>query len=388
MYKRSLKPLISNSFFLFGPRGVGKTSLLKEILPEGPNVYWFNLLDVVLSQRLMAHPETFVEMIPKHFGAKHWVVADEIQKLPQLLDYVHLLIEERKIKFALTGSSARKLKRGGANLLAGRALINHMHPLTSKELGDDFDLNFNLNWGSLPKVLEGRESEVKAEFLKTYVANYIHQEIKEEQIVRQLDPFVRFLEVAAQHNGSIINASKIGRDSMTDYSAVLRYFEILEDTLLGFFLDAHTQSVRKVQTTKSKFYFFDIGVKRAIEGSLGQNVRSGSYGYGQAFEHFFVLEAHRLRNYSRSTDKFSYIRTKDGIEIDLLVKRGNRELWAIEIKSSERVDEMEINRLLPLAEDLKADRFIVASREKQKRSLKGFEIWPWQDVLRELYPGG
>ncbi len=326
-------------------------------------------------------------MIPKNFGKGDWVVADEIQKIPELLNYVHMLIEERKISFALTGSSARKLKRGGANLLAGRAFLNNLHPLTYRELGADFDLDFVLNWGSLPKILELRPDPLALrEYLRTYVAMYIQQEIKEEQVVRHLDPFLRFLEIAAQHNGNIVNASKIGRDSGTDYNAVLRYFEILSDTLLGFYLDPYHRSVRKIQTAKSKFYFFDVGVKKSIEGTLESQVMPRTYAYGKAFEHFFICEAFRLRDYSRSSAQFYYVRTKDDVEIDLLVEKNKNELWAIEIKSSENVDANETKKIIPLAKDLRVTKILVASREKHKRSFPDFEIWPWQDVLNELFP--
>ncbi len=389
MYKRLCNPLLSNSFFLFGARATGKTSLLKGLLPAGAKILWIDLLDQVLYQELLTHPERFVEMIPKDFGKNCWVVTDEIQRLPGLLNYVHKLIEERKIFFALTGSSARKLKRGGANLLAGRAFINTLHPLSYRELGKDFNLDFVLNWGSLPFVFQNQTHRhnplALKEYLRAYVAGYLREEIKEEQIVRQLDPFARFLEVAAQHNGNIINASKIARDSLTDSAAVLRYFEILADTLLGFFLEPYNRSVRKVQTAKSKFYFFDVGVRRAIEGVLDSTVVSQSSTYGQSFEHFFILECKRLSQYLKKEDRLYYIRTKDDVEIDLLIERSRKELWAIEIKSSQRVDEKEFTRSIALAKDLKVSRFLVASREPRKRYLKDIEIWPWQEVLSELY---
>lgn len=387
MYSRIAKPLFSNSFFMFGARGTGKSSLLKEFFPPAKsNVFWVDLLDDVLYQELLAHPGRFVEMIPREFKKGSWVVADEIQRLPGLLNYVHKLIEERNISFALTGSSARKLKRGGANLLAGRAFLNSLHPLTHRELGKDFDLDFALNWGSLPRVFSLKGNDEKKEYLKSYVATYMKQEIKEEQVLRQLEPFARFIEIASQQNTQIINASKIARDSLSSPAAVLRYFEILSDTLMGFYLEPYHRSVRKVQTAKSKFYFFDLGVRKAIERSLDSPLVPSTYAYGKAFEHFFVVECIRLNDYLRKDDRFYYLRTKDDVEIDLLIERPNRELWAIEIKSTERVDEKDFTRAIKVAQDLKVKRFIVASREKKKRTLKNMEIWPWKDVLNELYP--
>jgi predicted AAA+ superfamily ATPase len=218
------------------------------------------------------------------------------------------------------------------------------------------------------------------------VASYLRQEIREEQVIRQVDPFLRFLEVAAQHNSKIVNASKIGRGSLTDTKAVLRYFEILQDTLMGFYLEPFHTSVRKIQTAKSKFYFFDLGVKRAIEGSLNSFLNPGTYSYGDAFEHFIVLECLRLRDYARSDDRFYYLRTKDDLEIDLIIQRSPKEIWAVEIKSSTRVDDVEVRKPEKLIEDLKAKRHIVVSQEPAARSVGKIEILPWAHFLRELYP--
>jgi predicted AAA+ superfamily ATPase len=371
---------------MLGARGTGKTSFIKELLPPSAKVHWVNLLDDALYQEYLVRPARFVEDIPKNFNQSCWVVADEIQRLPKLLNYVHLLIEERKIKFALTGSSARKLKRGGANLLAGRAFMNALYPLTHLELKDDFILDDVLNWGSLPKIFDLKTSVERSEFLKAYVSTYLRQEIKEEQVVRQLDPFVRFLEIAAQHNGKIVNAAKIGRDAGVDDKAVLRYFEILSDTLVGFYLDPFHRSARKIQTSKSKFYFFDLGVKRALEGTLSSPLISSTGAFGEAFEHFFILECIRLNEYYRKNFKFYYLRTKDDVEIDLIIEKSKKELWAIEIKSALRVDEKEIGKIKKLAADLEIKRLIVASREKSTRTLeKNIEIMNWRSALNEIF---
>lgn len=335
---------------------------------------------------MSAHPKLFEQMILQNCRAGQWVVCDEVQRVPGLLNYVHHLIEEKKIKFALTGSSARKLKRGGANLLAGRAFLNHLHPLTSLELGQDFDLAHTLHWGSLPSLFSMSSDVEKREYLRSYVSSYLRQDIKEEQIVRQIDPFLRFLEVAAQHNAKIVNASKIGRDSLTDSKSVLRYFEILQDTLMGFYLEAYHSSVRKIQSAKAKFYFFDLGIKRALEGTLDSKLNPSTSAYCEAFEHFIILECLRLRDYARSEDRYSYLRTKDDLEIDLIIQRSPRELWAVEIKSSTRVDAVAVSRREKLVKDLKAKRFIVVSQEPVARREGMAEIIPWQEFLSELYP--
>lgn len=385
MYPRIYKYLESNSFFLFGPRGSGKTSLLKSYLSPD-KTFWFNFLDDELYQRLSAHPKLFEQVILQNCRPGQWIVCDEIQRVPGLLNYVHHLIEEKKFKFALTGSSARKLKRGGANLLAGRAFIDHLHPLTHRELGNDFSLIHTLQWGSLPSIFSFSSVPEKREYLRAYVSSYLRQEIKEEQIVRQIDPFLRFLEVAAQHNAKIINASKIGRASLTDSKTVLRFLEILQDTLMGTYLEPYHVSVRKIQSAKAKFYFFDLGIKRALEGSLDSTLTPPTNAYGEAFEHFIVLECLRLRDYMRSDDRYYYLRTKDDLEIDLIIRRSPREIWAVEINSATRVDPITVSRREKLVKDLKATRFIVVSQESTAYRLGTAEIMPWQEFLRELYP--
>jgi len=388
MYNRILNILKSQSFLVFGPRGCGKTSYLRKLFPEESGHIWIDLLDDSLYQRLLVNSGEFKQLIPPSFDSKNlWIVCDEIQRLPTLLNYVHMMIESGKgYRFAITGSSARKLKRGGANLLAGRALWNTIHPLTSFELGNDFDLEHVLKWGQLPKIFFLATDIERKEFLKSYIMTYLRQEIKEEQIVRRLEPFVRFLEVAAQQNGKIINATKIGRHALCDATAVIRYFEILVDTLIGFYLEPYHKSARKVQTAKAKFYFFDIGVQRTLARQFGDILISDGYVLGNLFEHFVILECMRLNEYFRTDFRFYYVRTKDDVEIDLLIERSVTEIWAIEIKSSARVDETELKKQKKLADDLQAKRFIVASRETNLRTVDGIEIMPWQQVLKEIFP--
>lgn len=256
------KPLKERSFFLFGARGTGKTHLLRRIFKDAPTI-WLDLLrdDEVLE--LTRNPSILESRLRRSISSSTgplWVVIDEVQKVPSLLNEVHRILEEPeyqgKIKFALTGSSARKLKRGGANLLAGRALLNYLFPLTYRELGEQFLIEHALTWGTLPNVINSTSDLERAEVLRAYFSVYLKEEIKEEQIVRKLDPFLRFLEVAAQVNGEPLNFARIGRDCLVDEKQVVRYFQILEDTLIGFFLQPFHESIRKRQTAQSKFYFF------------------------------------------------------------------------------------------------------------------------------------
>lgn len=384
MYHRLCKPIKSNSYFLFGSRGTGKSSLLKELFNEDKSTIWLDLLDEDLARRLLLKPKLLEEYCQK-LNKNSWVVIDEIQKVPALLDTVHRLIEKKQLRFALTGSSARKLKRGEANLLAGRAFLNNLHPLTYKELANDFLLDDVLQWGSLPQVFKYKTELEKREYLRTYVNTYLKEEIKEEQLVRRIDPFLKFLEVAAQSNGQILNFSKIGRDSDTDYKSVERYYEILIDTLVGFYLDPYHESVRKRQSSKSKFYFFDLGVKKALEQTLSIPTQPRTYAYGNAFEHFFILEAIRFRDYFRVEEKLSYLRTKDDLEIDLIVERPGQKKILIEIKSTDRVDDTEILKLKNIKKDMGKCEFWVVCQEERSRTIEGFEVINWREALNRLY---
>ena len=307
MYRRQLSPLKDNSFFLFGSCGTGKSSLLREILENRTDCIKFDLLETDTEKKLARKPESLKKLITARETPPCWVIIDEIQKAPALLDVVHSLIESTKIKFALTGSSARKLKRGAANLLAGRAFVFHLYPLTHSELGDDFQLNQALLWGTLPKIYDLDTDEQKELFLTSYADTYIREEIISEQLVRNITPFRHFIEIAAQSNGEIINYSKIARDIRVEDTTVKNYFEILEDTHIAFRLPGYSESVRKQQTKAPKFYLFDTGVKRAMEEFQISKLPEGSSQYGKAFEHFIILECVRLNDYYRRKYKFSYL---------------------------------------------------------------------------------
>lgn len=383
MYTRISNLLKSNSFFLFGPRGTGKTSLLNAEF-KNEQVLWINLLNEDEYRKFVVNPEQIDELISEKY---QWVVIDEVQRVPALLNHVHKIIEKNKIKFALTGSSARKLRREGANLLAGRAFENKLHPLTSFELGADLNLDEIFNYGSLPKIFSLQSVEEKNQYLRSYANIYIKSEIKEEQIVRKIEPFLKFLEVAAQMNGKILNYSKIANDAGVDSKAVERYFEILVDTFIGFYLEPFHESVRKRQSQKSKFYFFDLGVKKALDRTLTVPVVLQSYSYGDAFESFFILECIRLNDYYLKDFKFSYLRTKDDLEIDLIIDRPGLSRVFIEIKSTKNFNADEASKYLKIKKDLKSENFWFVTQDKRQRSIDEFLIIPWPDALKKLFAG-
>ena len=254
MFRRLLKTTRSHSFFLFGARGTGKTTYIKDSFDLDASLY-IDLLDPEIEDAYRRMPQRFENQVRALPDAIKWVLIDEVQRAPRLLDIVHRLIESSEKRFVLTGSSSRKLKRGASNLLAGRAFVYHLHPLTVPELGEFFDLDQALRWGMLPGVYSLSEDEDRQAFLRAYALTYLKEEIASEQVVRRLDPFRYFLEVAAQSNGMIINYAKIAEDVGVDPKTVVAYFTILEDTLVGFLLPAYHRSVRKQQRVSPKFYF-------------------------------------------------------------------------------------------------------------------------------------
>ncbi len=318
-----------------------------------------------------------------------WVVIDEIQRIPALLNEVHSLIESPelrgRLKFALTGSSARKLKRGGANLLAGRALLNYLYPLTHLEWPDNFTLDDGISWGGLPRVVLTESVDERIELLDAYVATYIKEEIRIEQVVRNLDPFLRFIDVAAQMNGEILNYSAIGRDCRTDPRMVERYYRILEDTFLGVFIEPFHRSIRKRQLQKPKFLFFDMGVVAALRKSLNVPPRSSTSLYGKQFEQFITLEIYRINSYLRKRHSLFFYATHDGAEIDLVIERPGGALTAIEIKSSTEVSDVEIGKLSKFGKEIGATELMVLSQERIARKINDVTVYPWKQGIAALF---
>ena len=387
MYKRQLNILKSNSFFLFGARGTGKTSLIREIF-SSDSTFWINLLEGEEEERYQLNPDSLVERIDAQKTRPTWVVIDEVQKVPKLLDLVHQLIErkdnkDRNLKFALTGSSARKLKKGSANLLAGRAFTNHLYPLTYQELGDDFNLLDALAWGSLPFVINSKDEREKKSFLDSYTATYLKEEIIAEQLIRNTVPFRKFLPIASQCSGTILNLSKIARDLGVDWSTVKNYFEILEDTLLGFSLPAYDRSLRKQQLSAPKFYLFDLGIKRALDKTLSLKPTTGQI-IGPLFEQFIVCEAHRLNHYLDRDFTFSYLATQGGLEIDLVVERPGAKTALVEIKSGNHVHEQKLRHLKTLVDEFDNYEGFCLSGERHARKVDNVFVLPWDEGLKEI----
>lgn len=384
MFNRLLNPIKSNSFFLFGARGTGKSTFLREFF-RAEQTLWIDLLDPMQEDLFARNPGELTARAMEKGKKYSWVVLDEVQKVPKLLNIVHHLIENSPLKFALTGSSARKLKRGAANLLAGRAFVNRLYPLTHREMGEDFDLQSALHWGTLPKITQFTTDEEKKEYLKAYTLTYLKEEIAAEQIVRKLDPFRRFLPIAAQCSGEILNFSNVAKDVGADVKTVQSYFEILEDTLLGYMLPPYHLSVRKQQRQSPKFFFFDLGIKGALDGSLVQPPVTTTYGYGKLFEQWLILELLRLNDYLKKNFRFYYLLTKDHAEIDLIIERPGLPTALIEIKSSENVDERDTRTLERFLPDFKKSELFCLSRDPHPKKIGNVRLLPWQEGIRAIY---
>jgi predicted AAA+ superfamily ATPase len=368
---------------LFGARGVGKTKLIESILPASERII-IDLLDPNEFEIFSLNPNELTARLKKLPEECQWVAIDEVQRVPSLLDIVHQNIEKTSLKFALTGSSARKLKRGGANLLAGRAYTYHLFPFTFEELGSEFELQDALEWGTLPRITAISSAEERKVFLQTYAYTYLREEIQAEQIVRKLEPFRRFLSVVAQSNGAIISYANIARDFGTSDVTVHTYFQILEDTLLGFLLEPYHQSIRKRQRENPKFYLFDTGVQRALSRTLDIPLKPHTYAFGKAFEHLILCEITRLASYLRNDFSFSYLRTKDDAEIDLIIERPGMPIVIVEIKSTERINEDDIAALRRFLPDFPGANALCLSLDPHAKALHGIDCVYWTQGIRQI----
>ncbi len=374
-YKRILNPFIfleKKSFFLLGPRSTGKTFLLRKLLPSQTCAY-INLLSADIFLRLSAEPSLLGEMLGTHKMA----VIDEIQRLPELLNEVHNLIEDHNARFLLTGSSARRLKREHANMLGGRAGMLRFFPLVYSEI-PHFNLEQYLLFGGLPRVCA---SDEPSQELEAYVSVYLEQEIKLEANVRHLGPFSRFLKSAALNNGELINYTNIASDSGVPVSTVREYYSILEDTLLGIPLEPWLESKKRKAIQTAKFYFFDTGVCHYILGT--RQLDRNSNLWGKSFEQFMCVEIKAYLSYISSRKKLTFWRSINKHEVDFLID----DEVAIEVKSTKKILPKHLSGMRALKEEKIIRKFYMVSEDKIERVSEGVSMMHWSSFLKALWGG-
>ena len=359
------------SCFLFGPRQCGKSSLVRQTLPDA---HVLDLLSGDTYTRLSRNPG-YIEEICRDSRP---VVIDEIQKLPILLDEVHRLIETKGIKFLLTGSSARKLRKSGVNLLGGRARVRHLHPFSAAELGNRFDLDYALNNGLIPGIWDTDDPE---EDLAGYVSLYLEQEIMAEGATRNLPAFSRFLEVAALSNGEQINYQSISSDAQVPRSTIQEYFKILKDTLIAAEVPVWKKGRSRKTVETSKFYLFDTGVTRRLQGR--KSIVRGTPEYGYAFESWIMHELSAYISACRRDSEISYWRTRTNLEVDFIV---NGEI-AIETKTTRNVVRDDLKGLRAITEEGSFRQRIVVSDEPLEREVESVLILPWKVFVDRLWSG-
>jgi predicted AAA+ superfamily ATPase len=379
MFHREL-PAPTDTFFLFGPRGTGKSTWLRQHFRDAA---WFDLLRLPLVLELTQRPGSFrarVEALPR--GT--WIVVDEVQRLPALLDEVHALIAEhgKRYRFALSGSSARKLRRLQANLLAGRAVTRRFSPLTAAEMGFEVAIDDLLRTGSLPAIRS--EPERAVDLLEAYVSTYLREEIQQEALVKDLGTFARFLEVAAVCNGQVVNVAGVARDAGVARPTVTRYFEVLIDTLIGTWLPAWRPRARIKEVQHPKFFLFDAGVVRGLGGRLREPLEAAER--GSLLETWVLHELRAAIDVQGLGGNLSYWRTPSGSEIDFVWERGRRRV-GIEVKAATTWRREHAAPLAALREEGELGAAFGVYTGAHRLVERGVTVLPALEFARELAAG-
>lgn len=374
MYSRFFKLLKSQSYLILGPRGTGKSTYLKDQYPEA---LYIDLLKAETFTALIANPSRLEDMIPSSF--KNFVIIDEIQKIPELLNEVHRLIENKKLKFILTGSSARQLRKKGTNLLAGRARTYHFYPLIYSELGQDFNLEKSIRYGHLPEAYTKEDPQT---YLKSYLQTYLKEEIDNEGLTRNLGAFARFLEAASFSQAQPLNISKVAEDCHVDRKITEGYFKILEDLLIAERVPVFTKKAKRRMTAHPKFFFFDCGVYQAIRprGPLDSPAEIE----GPAWETLVWQEIKAINEYSQWGYEIFTWRTQAKQEVDLILY-GEKGLHAIEVKRSDKIRKEDTESLLLFKSDYPMAKLHLIYGGKEKVQLNnGITLWPIQLFLKDI----
>ena len=374
MYERifDIKNRLDEGMFLFGARQVGKSTLLKNRFPKA---IYIDLLNSDLRRRFKQNAALFKEMLTK-YPAETLVIVDEIQKVPELLDEVHSLMVDYGLHFILSGSSARKIKKSGANQLGGRAIPETLYPLVSAEI-TDYDLNKAIQNGTIPRHYAVTNAKNR---IKAYIDLYLKEEIKEEAAVRNVDNFERFMEVAAISDGEIINYENIATDCGVSANTVKAYFKILYDSLIGYEIPAYRKVIKRKLTQAPKFYYFDVGVANYLMRRY--KLEPGSPEYGHAFEHLVMQEIIAYLGYKGELDQLSYWHAYSGEEVDAII--GDAKI-AIEIKSADEIQRKHTESLREFAKEHPNAKLIVVSRDKITRQSGGIDLYYATDFFKALW---
>jgi len=376
MYIRilKLKEISEDSLFLWGARQTGKSTLLKTLFPDAR---YYDLLKSEEFERLFRNPELLREEL-QDADPSRLVIIDEVQKIPRLLDEEHWLMSNRNIRFVLCGSSARKLVRCGANLLGGRALRTVMYPLVSAEI-PDFELYKAIQNGMLPRHYTTQNPQRR---MQAYIGDYLNEEIRAEALSRNLLSFTRFMEIAAQCSGEMIVYKNIAQDCGVSANTVKEYFQILEQTMIGYLISGFTATTKRRAISAPKFYYFDVGIVNYL---LKRNaIAQGTDAFGRAFEHLLMQEIIAYLGYNYLDEKPTYWRTSGGYEVDCIIGNGR---IAIEFKSCDEVKSRHTKGLKAFQEEYPQARLIVVSLDKYKRVMNNIEIFPITEFLSELWEG-
>lgn len=384
MIKR-LKKLPNKSFILFGPRGVGKSTIIQQQISPKVEI---NLLHSKEYLSLTQNPDLLLNRVA-HLQVGDWVFIDEVQRVPEILNIVHDIYEKKRLNFAITGSSARKIKRSGGNLLAGRALQSYLYPFCYPEFKASTSINEAVEWGTLPLITT--DKEYKKDTLATYVETYLKEELVQEGIIRKTDSFLRFLQVAGILNGQTINFENVSRESHIARSTVQTYFEILVDTLIGFYLPAFQPGLKVKEVAKSKFYFFDTGVARASADLLSYDLDVLYKGY--LFETFMINQVRSYNEYSGKRIDLSYYSISNSGEIDLIIEIKKRtmnvkaEIIAVEFKSASRFKKEWLKSFSLISESKKISvaRKICVYLGKETLTFDDIEIMPAEVFLQKIF---
>ena len=373
MYSRIISPPKDKSFFLFGPRGTGKTTWVKAAFPHA---IFIDLLESEVYNDLLANPQRLEKFIPKDF--KNWIIIDEVQRILELLNEIHRLIEKNHYRFVLTGSSARKLRTKGVNLLGGRALIYPFHQLTALELGKDFNLKHSLTFGQLPSVY--KEADPKA-YLESYVKAYLREEVQQEGLTRNLGAFSRFLEAASFSQGAVVNTSSVARECGIERKVVENYFSILEDLLIGYKVPVFTKKAKRRMAAHQKFYFFDVGIYRTLRPSGPLDAPEEIE--GMALETLVFQELKAVNDCLKLGYDLYYWHTANRVEVDFILY-GKRGLKAFEVKRTSRISESMLRGLRIFQKDYPTAKSYFIYGGKRRYYEGNITILPIEEALLKL----